>query len=138
MARGKREQIDALRKVPLFEHLSRRQLDELAAIATERDYPPDTELMRQGGPGRDFIVLLEGRAEVIQDGKKIVDRGAGDFFGEIALISHAARTATVKTTSLSRVLSINDRAFRALLGRMPEVQAGVFRALADRLAADRK
>jgi CRP/FNR family transcriptional regulator, cyclic AMP receptor protein len=127
------DRIEALRKVPLFAHCSGRELRELVSIASETDYPSGTELTREGGPGRDFLVLLEGRADVIRGGQKIAERGPGDFFGEVALISHGPRNATIVTTTLARVLTINDRAFRALLGRMPEVQASVFRALAERV-----
>ena len=60
--------------------------------------------------------------------------GPGDFFGEIALISKAPRTATITTTSPVRALVITDRAFRHLLDHSPEIAVGVLTALAERLA----
>ena len=60
--------------------------------------------------------------------------GPGDFFGEIALISKAPRTATITTTSPVRALVITDRAFRQLLEHSPEIAVGVLTALAERLA----
>ena len=62
--------------------------------------------------------------------------GPGDFFGEIALISKAPRTATVMTTSPVRALVIMDRAFRQLLEHSPQIAVVALTALAERLAAD--
>ena len=60
--------------------------------------------------------------------------GPGDFFGEIALISKAPRTATITTTSPVRALVITDRAFRQLLEHSPQIAISVLSALAERLA----
>jgi CRP-like cAMP-binding protein len=80
-------------------------------------------------------VLLEGSAAVRHDGQDLPPLGAGDFFGEIALVTDKARTATVTTTSPIRALVITDRAFRELLRNSPEIQGKVLAAVADRLAA---
>jgi CRP-like cAMP-binding protein len=90
--------------------------------------------MREGEPGREFYVLLEGTAKVTKNGRKINELGPGDFFGEIALVSRSGRTATVTTTSPARALVITDRDFRTLLDRSPKIQLRVLEALADRLA----
>nr|MBA3475463.1 cyclic nucleotide-binding domain-containing protein [Actinomycetota bacterium] len=85
--------------------------------------------------GREFFVLIEGTADVMQGGNKIGRLlGPGDFFGEIALISKAPRSATITTTSPVRALVITDRAFRHLLDHAPNIQIGVLLALAERLA----
>ena len=82
-------------------------------------------------------MLIEGTVDVIQNDQKFKSMGAGDFFGEIALVSKTPRTATVKTTSPVRALVINDRAFRALLEHSPQIQLGVLQALAERVAQTR-
>ena len=70
-----------------------------------------------------------------QGGKKIGKMmGPGDFFGEIALVSKAPRTATITTTSPVRALVITDRAFRQLLEHSPQIAVTVLTALAERLA----
>ena len=91
---------------------------------------------RQGSPGREFFVLLEGEADVAKDGRVINQLSAGDFFGEIALVSDSPRTATVTATTPVRALVITDRDFRHLLKDQPEIQSKVLAALAARLAPE--
>jgi CRP/FNR family transcriptional regulator, cyclic AMP receptor protein len=131
---GRDAKTDVIRSVPLFSRCSRSQLAEIAGIADEIDLPAGKELMTQGDRGREFFVLLEGTAEVTQDGERVNELGPGDFFGEIALVWQAPRTATVTTTSPVRALVITDRSFRALLDHQPEIKQGVLEALAERLA----
>ena len=133
---GKAAAVEALGNVPLFSECSRRELSAIAAAGSETDYPSGTELTHEGSRGRDFLVLLEGQVDVLRHGEKIAERHTGDFFGEISLVAHGARTATVVTTSPARAFVLNDRTFRALLGRMPDLQAKVFKALAERLPRD--
>jgi CRP/FNR family transcriptional regulator, cyclic AMP receptor protein len=71
---------------------------------------------------------------VVKDGKRINSLGRGDFFGEIALVHHAPRTATVKATSPVRALVVTERNFKRLLDESPEIQRKVLAALAERLA----
>jgi CRP/FNR family transcriptional regulator, cyclic AMP receptor protein len=134
MRLGKNSKVDLIRHVPLFSACSKSELAEIASIADEIDLPEGKTLMEQGAEGREFFVLIEGTVDVTQNGQKVKSMGAGDFFGEIALVSKTARTATVKTTSPVRALVINDRAFRALLEHSPQIQLGVLQALAERVA----
>ena len=134
MKLGKNSKVDLIRHVPLFAACSKKELAEIASIADEIDLPSGKVLMEQGGEGREFFVLIEGTADVIQDGRKVNSMGPGDFFGEIALVAKTPRTATIKATSPLRALVINDRAFRALLEHSPKIQLGVLQALAERVA----
>jgi CRP-like cAMP-binding protein len=71
---------------------------------------------------------------VTKNGQSINKLGAGDFFGEIALVSDSPRTATVTATSPVRALVITDRSFRRLMDDSPDIQRKVLVALAERLA----
>ena len=126
--------MELIRKVPLFAHLSKRQLEQIAQIADEIDLREGKEMTKQGSRGREFFVLLEGDAEVKKDGRRINTLKGGDFFGEIALVSDVPRTATVIASSPVRALVITDRSFQRLLRDTPEIQAKVLSALAERLA----
>ena len=134
MALRRNAKVELIRKVPLFSRCSRRELTEIASIADEIDLPAGKELIREGERGREFFVLVEGGAEVTQGGRRINTLASGDFFGEIALVSRAPRTATVTATSPIRALVVTERAFRSLLERSPEIQLKVLQALAERLA----
>ena len=134
MQLGHNTKIDLIKRVPLFSSASKQELAEIASIADEIDLPDGKVLIREGDTGREFFVLIEGTADVERGGKKVASIGAGDFFGEIALISKAPRSATIVTTSPVRALVITDRAFRQLLDESPDIQIGVLLALAERLA----
>jgi CRP-like cAMP-binding protein len=123
-------------RVPLFAGLSKSELGQVASIADEIDLPADKVLIREGERGREFFVLLEGEAEVTRKGEKLVTRGAGEFFGEIALVSNLPRIATVKTRKPVRALVLRDVEFRALLQRAPAIAVKVLQAVADRLPPD--
>jgi CRP-like cAMP-binding protein len=128
--------IDLLKRVPLFAGCSKKELGEIALVADEIDVGAGKVLTREGDSGREFFVLVEGAAEVRRKGRKVRTMDAGDFFGEIALVSNRPRTATVTATVPGSVLVVTDRAFRKLLETMPSLQLKVLTALADRLAAD--
>jgi CRP/FNR family cyclic AMP-dependent transcriptional regulator len=128
------QKVDLIRHAPLFAHLSKRQLEQIAQIADEIDLREGKEMTRQGSRGREFFVLLEGNADVIKNGRRINKLTAGDFFGEIALVSDTPRTATVTATSPVRALVITDRSFTRVLQDSPEIQSKVLSALAARLA----
>lgn len=126
--------LELISQVPLFARCSKHELEEIAKAADEIDLPEGKELTREGDRGREFFVLIEGAADVTKDGQVIRRLGAGDFLGEIALISREPRTATVTTTAPTEALVITDQAFAALMAHMPEVQQKVLETLADRLA----
>jgi CRP/FNR family transcriptional regulator, cyclic AMP receptor protein len=130
------EKVELIKKVPLFAHCSKRELQEVAQLADEIDLREGKEMTRQGSRGREFFVLLEGTANVTKNGRRINTLGTGDFFGEIALVSDTPRTATVTATSPVRALVVTDRSFRRLLEDSPSIQSKVLTALAERLAPD--
>ena len=122
--------------VPLFAGLSKKELEQVSAIADELDFQPDKVLIREGDPGREFFILVDGTADVTRGGETIATRTPGDFFGEIALMCDRPRVATVTTTSPSRALVITDRDFRELVKRSPDIALKVLQAVGERLPAD--
>jgi CRP/FNR family transcriptional regulator, cyclic AMP receptor protein len=128
--------VELLGRVPLFAGLSKRSLTEVAKIADEIDLPAGKELIREGEPGRQFFVLLDGEAEVRRKGRKLNTLGGGDFFGEISLVTERPTTASVKLTEAASALVISRPAFRRLLLAQPAVQLQVLEALADRVMED--
>jgi CRP/FNR family cyclic AMP-dependent transcriptional regulator len=111
------EKAEWIKRAPLFANLSKRDLGEVAQVADEID-------------------LREGEADVRKNGRRINQLGAGDFFGEIALVSDSPRTATVIATSPVHALVITDRSFRRLLKEHPAIQSKVLAAVAARLQDD--
>lgn len=134
MALRKDAKVELLKGVPLFSRCSRKELGEIAKIADEIDLPPGKEIIREGTRGREFFVLVDGSVDVRRGQRKLRRLEAGDFVGEIALVSDIPRTATVTTASPVRALVISERSFRSLLGRSPQIQLKVLDALAWRLA----
>ena len=138
MRLGKDAKIELLKNVPLFSGCTKKELRELASRTDEIDLRDGYVLMREGRPGREFIVLVEGTAAVTRDGKKVAELEAGDWVGEIALLTNVPRTATVTATSPIRVLVVTDRSFRSLVENMPSIALKVLASVGDRLARDSK
>jgi CRP/FNR family cyclic AMP-dependent transcriptional regulator len=132
----KNAKVELIKGVPLFAGCSKRELQEIAGIADELALPDGRTLTREGSTGQEFLVLVEGAAEVKRKGRKVNSLRSGDFLGEIALITGAPRTATVTTTKPSRMLVITARDFKALLRRVPSIQLKVLDALASRLPSE--
>jgi CRP/FNR family transcriptional regulator, cyclic AMP receptor protein len=129
----KNAKVELIKSVPLFARCSKKELGEIAGLADELDVEAGQTLTKQGASGREFVVIAEGAADVVRNGRRVNSLRSGDFLGEIALITAAPRTATVKTTVPSRLLVINAADFRRLLRRTPSMQTKVMEALAERL-----
>ncbi len=134
----KNAKVDLIKSVPLFSECSRKELGEVAGIADEIDLREGKELTKQGRAGREFFILVEGTADVKKGSRRVNELGPGDFFGEISLIRHTPRTATVVATSPVRTLVITERSFQSLLQHQPGIQNKVMSALAARLAPEEK
>ena len=128
--------VELIRHLPLFELCSKRDLRRIAALAVEREIDEGSELIREGEPGTEFFVVVDGEIDVRRRGRRVASLGAGSYVGEIALLSRSPRTATVVATTPLRVLAIAGRDFVELLDSIPELWLKVARTLADRVDAD--
>jgi CRP-like cAMP-binding protein len=127
--------VEALKRSPLFEGLSRRQLVELARLTDDLEVAPGTVLCTEGSRGREFFVITAGEAVVTRGGRQLAKLSDGEFFGEIALLEPVVRTATVTASTPLRFFILTDRAFEAVLDANPEVERRVLRTLARRLVS---
>ena len=125
----KNAKIELLKRVPLFERCSQRELAQIAALADELDLPAARNLTSEGAGGFEFIVLVQGEADVVRKGRVVNKLGPGDFVGEIALVSGRPRTATVKTRGPSRILVLTASGFRTLMHDVPSIQDKVLAAV---------
>ena len=125
--------LDTLGEVPLFDGLTKRHLRRVAKLARIRRFAAGSTLVRAGDPGRSFYVLLDGGAKVTRPGARSRRLGVGDYFGEMALLDDAPRSADVVAEGEVLALTIDRPGFTKLLRDEPAVALGVLRTLAQRL-----
>jgi CRP/FNR family cyclic AMP-dependent transcriptional regulator len=125
--------IEALKRAPLFDGLSRKELTQLAHVSEDMEIPAGTALCKEGEIGHEFFVIIDGKVEVTRNGRKVANRGSGEFVGEIALLEQTPRTATVTAKTPLRVFVLTNKGFRSLLDESQSVERKVLRALARRV-----
>jgi CRP-like cAMP-binding protein len=123
-----------LKDVPFFSSMSEQDLAAVAQQTDEISVPAGRVLAREGDPGEEFFVIESGTADVTRGGAPVAKLGAGDFFGEIALIREDRRTATVTATSPMVLIVMSGASFRSLDCSIPELRETVSKALAERRA----
>lgn len=123
-----------LEKVPLFAGLSPKEREKVARWADTVDLPEGKHLLDEGRLPHEFFVIIEGEVEVLHDEKRLATLGPGDFFGEIALIEHGRRTASVVTTTPTTLAVMSPASFAAMRREMAEVALRIDDAIRERLA----
>jgi CRP/FNR family cyclic AMP-dependent transcriptional regulator len=127
---------EALSKIPLFSHLSSRQLRKLQRSTMEHRYESDTTIVRERARTTTLYVLLEGSVKIVRDGRTISRRDPGEYFGEIALIDGRPRAASVIAESPVRCLALQQEELRDLLMTDPDVSWALLQSLATRLRGE--
>jgi CRP-like cAMP-binding protein len=131
--------VDELREVRLFAGLSQRQLRQLARLAKERQFRPGVTVVSEGTmSGVGFFIVAEGEGIVSVDGQEVARIGPGDHFGELALITEEARTATVTAVTRLRCYVIAFWDFRKFARENPDVAWKLLQHLAGLLTAERE
>jgi CRP/FNR family transcriptional regulator, cyclic AMP receptor protein len=122
-----------LTEIPLFSACSKRELRTVSSLTTGVAVPAGEVLTSQGQPGREFVVILEGKATVTIDGTLIATLGPGDFFGEIALLDGGPRTATVTAVSDLACKVMSHGEFTKMLDGAPTMARKLLVGVAARL-----
>ena len=122
-----------LSEVAFFKGFTDHELRRVAELAEELDAETGAELTDQGRPGQEAYVILDGRAGVYIGGAQKAEVGPGDLIGEMALIDHRPRIATVRALTPMKLLAFDTERFRRLLDEMPKAQVKVMELLVERL-----
>jgi CRP-like cAMP-binding protein len=114
------------KKVPLFDDLKPEAFVELVNKLSYHRHVPGQLIIREGDPGRSFFVIVEGKVRIykaLPDGKELTlaHLGEGAFFGEMALLSGAPRTANVVAEADTEILEVTDVVLRELAQNHPAV-----------------
>ncbi len=131
------ERILFLRRVPLFADLPPSDLKQIAAIAGEMLFTDGERIVEQGEPGEVMYVIVSGEVEVAvatEDGSETIVRRAlaGEYVGEMAIISNEDRSASLIASEEVRLLFISQGEFEEILYARPETSMAVMRVLCDR------
>jgi CRP/FNR family transcriptional regulator, cyclic AMP receptor protein len=124
----------SLERVPLFAGLSPKEREKVARWADTVDLPAGKHLLEEGRLPHEFFVILDGEVEVMHDGEHLATLGPGDFFGEIALIEHGRRTASVVAASPTILAVMSPIAFDAMRREMPRVAERVEAVIRERMS----
>jgi CRP/FNR family cyclic AMP-dependent transcriptional regulator len=125
--------LDNLASVPLFSACSKKELQAVARATDELVLPAGKVLCEQGTSGREAFVLVDGTAEVRINDKKVATVGPGSCVGELALLDHGPRTATVVAETDVTALVIGIREFGGIIDEVPSMTHKLLRALAARI-----
>ena len=132
------ERILFLKRVPLFAKLPPAELKQVAAIAEEHLFTDGEIIAQQNEPGDELYVIVSGKVRVLvrSDGDveaELAVRGAGEYVGEMAVISQKPRMARLVAAGDVRTLCIGQKQFEGILRERPETSLAVMRVLCDRL-----
>ena len=125
--------VEQLRGVYIFDEVSPRHLDKIAAQGKVVHHEAGHQIMTEGRSALGFHLLLEGEAEIVVHGevRKVVN--AGEYVGEIAVIDGKPRSATVRARTDVKAWAISDTAFKTLLEKEPGLAFAVLRGLCSRI-----
>lgn len=122
-----------LARVPIFSNCTADEIAAITAVAQPSFFQPGQIIVTQGTPGQAFYLILAGRVEILRDGHSLGAFGPGDFFGEMALLDQAPRSATIKAIEQTECLMLSSWDFKAQLEKYPSIAVKLLEVLSRRL-----
>lgn len=133
MALTEQEKMAWLRQVPIFAACTDDELARISAKTVEIDFPAGRQIVRKGDVGTGFYLIVEGEARVQGGGKTVATLGPGQFFGELALLDRAPRTATVIAAAPTKSVALASWDVLAILEEDPKIALKMLHEVAHRL-----
>ena len=130
---SKKAYLEHLRNVSLFQSCSQKDLEKIAKAGDEVTMPAGSLIVDQGQTGREAFIVLEGTVTVKRNGKKVASLGPGTVVGELSLLDHGPRTATVICESECTLLLLSQRHFMAVVDDVPALSHKLLATLAGRI-----
>jgi CRP/FNR family cyclic AMP-dependent transcriptional regulator len=127
------EILEYFRGVPMFASCSKKDLKTVAANADRVHVPAGRILAEQGQTGREAFVIVDGKARVLRNGRKVATLGPGQFFGELSLLDRAPRNATVLADTDMELLVLGQREFAKIVDATPAFARALLAGIARRI-----
>ena len=122
--------------VDLFQGLSDPEIERLAEAMKERSFPEGDVILTEGEGGVGFFVISEGTVRYSVNGRDVGSGGAGDYFGEVALLNEGPRAATVTAATDVTVYGLMRWEFRALVEENADIASRLRQVMAKRQGAE--
>jgi CRP-like cAMP-binding protein len=132
MARAE-DVLEYFKSVPMFASCSKKDLKTIASNAERCRVPAGRVLAEQGQTGREAFVIVDGKARVLRNGRKIATLGPGQFFGELSLLDRAPRNATVVADTDMELLVLGQREFAKIVDAAPAFARALLTGIARRI-----
>jgi ATP-binding cassette subfamily B protein len=131
-------QAERLRQLPFFRGIGEDALEQISQLFITETFDAGSTVIEQGDNGDKFYLIARGKVEILiasetSERRKVAVLEDGDHFGEIALLQHIPRTATVVTATSCLLLSLSHDHFHPLMERFPTIRAELERTLQTRL-----
>ena len=129
----KQEKLDLLSAVPLFSDLSKTDLERILGTAKETHHHEGDSIVTEGRGGVGFHLIIDGQAHVIRGKRTVAELSSGEFFGEMALVDDAPRSASVLAATDLTTVVISKWEFRPLVKSHPELAWKLIEHLVERV-----
>ncbi|MEP6802108.1 MAG: cyclic nucleotide-binding domain-containing protein [Acidobacteriota bacterium] len=122
-----------LRRVDLFADMTTRQLGQIAKVTQEVVQPAGSMIFSEGETGGALFLIVSGEVEVLRGGERLKRLGDADYFGELAVLTGAARNASVRAVTDCLLLRLERADFHQVLAGSFEAVLAVIRTICRRL-----
>ncbi len=119
--------------VPLFKDLNKKAIERLEKVVRDRTFKEGETIVTQGDEGVGFFMITDGSVKVTRDGMELATLGAGEWFGEQALLDNYRRSATVTAVSATRTLAVMRSDFLAEVRANPDMAVEILAIISRRL-----